>query len=699
MRWLYMLKVDTSIMNFKSELKVDFETFKKHTDTPIFHRIKFDKTSIYLTKSTFFYLQTSKNDYGHYRIFSWDDWRAKAFLGFELGDDSPALGLVNLIGHFTPTKNDLTEIQYVSERGKAYYDSAKGELEGLIEVDQLRERKKIDSRTFMRMNEIIPTGKQGKAIYGEGNYIIDGAAGTGKSTTVLQKIKLLERHYSVSSEKVLVIVKNKSVIDDFEGLLKKIGITKLKFILADEFEQSLFKVSSDNIGSVINRTWDTASRIHEIIKILKVEQEFISSRNLSNLGGNDFLVLKYFDHDAELVNLFNEYKKLRSAFINLIEDNRKKISRAKNELSINLDNYKNLLIKQVLQKNNKDKKNSLLSKILNSSKPVGTLTLGDEAKIRDAIRIRKRELDKKVDKLLISLMEKEGVLIKDLEVCFNSVRVRVLSDEYSELHSSDNRESRLLNLQIRKLSGISPSLHTIIVDEAQDVSLSKIHLAWLMAENIILTGDELQKEASDGIGSWDNLGKLKEQFSKEGKLRIFALSHNFRQTFELGSFSFNFRQLVVGKPVVDIREEYFDNQKGFNKPQLSFIEQESDFIALVNDKIGIVNESFSDSFPVVIFYENEASLNRLKGILVKAGIRCGYDGDESGKVMFVDIRNIAGRSFPVVLMPLIRATNDSSIYIMISRAKYDLCIFTGKDKKINRHIENLLSDRVIVPYE
>ena len=69
------------------------------------------------------------------------------------------------------------------------------------------------------------------------------------------------------------------------------------------------------------------------------------------------------------------------------------------------------------------------------------------------------------------------------------------------------------------------------------------------------------------------------------------------------------------------------------------------------------------------------------------------------KVMFVNIDDISGRSFPVVMMPLINSTNENSIYIMISRAKYDLCMFTGKDKKINKQIMRILSEGIVVRYE
>jgi len=686
-------------MNFKPELKMDFETFRKHTDTPIFHRLKFDKTSIYLTKSTFYDLLTSKNDHGYYRIFSWDDWRAKPLLGFELGDASPALGLVNLIGHYTPTQNDLTEVQYVSESGKAYYETAKGELEGLKESERPRKRRKIDSRTFMRMGEIIPTGKQGKAIYGSGNYIIDGAAGTGKSTTVLQKIKLLEKHDGINPERILVLVKNKRVIKEFDELLKTIGISGFRIKLIEEFESSLFKANNTHINSIIESTWDTACHINNHLVILKKEEELISKRLLSNVDNNDITIVNAFEHDSELMNLLREYQKQRTAFLALRKNNNTQINEAEKERSVELDKFKNKLTSQVLQKKNKEKKRPLINRILKSSDEITTLTLGDEADIRDEVGKKKNKLDSEIDKLSKKLKENEENAIRKISIANDNIKKRVLSEEYSGLHSSDDKESRLLNLLFNKLAGVSASFHTIIVDEAQDVPLSKIHLAWLMAENTILTGDELQKEASDAIGSWNNLGRLESQFSKEGQKSIFTLSHNFRQTYELGNFSFNFRQLVLGKSITDIQDEYFENQKGFNRPQLALINQPSDFIGLVNDKIRLVDKTFSDAIPVVVFYENEASLNRLAGILGKATIQYGYDGDESNTVMFVDIRNIAGRSFPVVMMPLINASNENSIYIMISRAKYDLCIFTGKDKKINTHIDKLLSEKIVVHYE
>ena len=187
----------------RSELSTDLLTHQKHEDTPIFHRIKFDDTSIYLTKTTSYELMTSKNNLGHYRIFSWTDQRSKAFLGFELGQRSPALGAAKLIGMYKPDGSNLRDVKYSSEKGKMFYRNAQRALNG--EEDALGEdSNKIDAENFMKMAEIIPTGVQGKAIYGEGNYIIDGPAGTENLQPFYKKsscficMKILIQRKSVS---------------------------------------------------------------------------------------------------------------------------------------------------------------------------------------------------------------------------------------------------------------------------------------------------------------------------------------------------------------------------------------------------------------------------------------------------------------------------------------------------------------------
>ena len=108
--------------DWNEELRADLSTYLENIERPIIHRLKFDQTSIYLTQAEFYDVNVSTNEMGHYRIFSWTDWRAKGLLGYELGEESPNLGVANLIGRYLPHEEDLTDVQYASSNGKAYFE-------------------------------------------------------------------------------------------------------------------------------------------------------------------------------------------------------------------------------------------------------------------------------------------------------------------------------------------------------------------------------------------------------------------------------------------------------------------------------------------------------------------------------------------------------------------------------------------------
>ena len=278
----------------KQELEHDYLIHSKHRkDAPVFHRIKFNKTSIFLTQTSYTTLTTGTSVQGHYRVFQWTDFRAKAFLGFELGQTSPALGDATLIGSFKPEGDDLTEVKYHSFAGKAYFESAIRELDSqrssyppiVTEAEDSPkekqssgapkvQKKRIDASNFMKMKEIIPTGAQGKAIYGEGNYIIDGAAGTGKSTTVLQKIKLLQLHENITSERICIIVKNQQVVQSFKGLLGSLNILGVKLYSQSDFVSSYY-------GNGFKVTSTTLENTHAAVK--QYIANFESGTNLNKL--------------------------------------------------------------------------------------------------------------------------------------------------------------------------------------------------------------------------------------------------------------------------------------------------------------------------------------------------------------------------------------------------------------------------------
>src|SRR6056297_2677095 len=165
-------------MDSKKDIKDDLKTYCDNKQTPIFHRLKFADVSFYLTKSYFHnVVATGSNGHGYYRIFSWDDWRSKELLGLELGEDNRVHGPVKLVGRFTPADDDLENCQYHSLDGRSFYQSAQTAVGGKKQKNK-DSIARGDEWSEFRMGEIIPTGVQGKAIYGDGDYISDGPAGT-----------------------------------------------------------------------------------------------------------------------------------------------------------------------------------------------------------------------------------------------------------------------------------------------------------------------------------------------------------------------------------------------------------------------------------------------------------------------------------------------------------------------------------------
>ncbi|MEH6550101.1 MAG: UvrD-helicase domain-containing protein [Pseudomonadales bacterium] len=682
-------------MNLKSDLEMDFETFKNHPDTPIFHRIRFDSTSIYLTKSYFYKLTLSSNDHGHYRVFSWDDVRAKQFLTFELGDESPALGGADLIGRYSPTDDDLTNVQYDSLLGKGYFKSARQELEQGFKSSEYSKNKKIDSTEFMRMNEIIPTGAQGKAIYGEGNYIIDGPAGTGKSTTVLQKIKLLQKNGNVNPNKICILVKNEMVVSEFQRLLNTIGIVSLRIATTRDFISDNFLVGAgvgDRLISVRDASVDTCWCFNKIV----AEASSISRNRITHIGDSDSEFLRVIDDHSRTIRKFKSYVRKRDRVVTLVSGHRKEIQDKKLEMDKESQDKADSIAMRIRRKRDESERlrgtNHLVSK-----EDDRDLTLGEEVEIRDEVNKVRLKKEKEIDKLKKEYVVRHANASDGLVEMLEKIKSSLLSISFSK--TMVEGESELSLIYNNKLMGNSTPFHTVIVDEAQDVSLADIELTWLLSKNVILTGDEMQAEHEYGIGRWQNLFYLAKEFSKDDELDIFTLKHNFRQTYELGNCSFNFRQLAMDRNFVDLKGEYFENQIGFRKPNLVYIEKELDFIGLVNEKIELIDGAFTDSIPVTIFYENGKVLKKLSGLLDKEKISYSVDENEDQRVMFVALENIAGRSFPVVLAPLANSTEKNTIYIMLSRAKYDLSLFTGPKHILDKNIEILLDRNVILSAE
>jgi len=208
-------------LDFEKELEYDYNKYLNFSIN-IHRRLTFKNSEEY------FYVTTDSINRENYQFgkdyllsyWGTDKGRVEALLKFEIGDESPANGELICYGDFEPSGEDLKNIRYKCIHGKHEFKSAKYTLENCGETDT---EELINIDKFFRLKfKLADIGEQSKALFDMNNSIIDGSAGTGKSTIALQKLKYLEFNKKVPQEKMRIIVKNKQVISHFKGSCRKV---------------------------------------------------------------------------------------------------------------------------------------------------------------------------------------------------------------------------------------------------------------------------------------------------------------------------------------------------------------------------------------------------------------------------------------------------------------------------------------------
>lgn len=644
------------------DLAHDLETHQAQQATPILHRIKFDSTSVYLTKSYFHQLRTSKNGFGHYRIFSWADVRARAFLQFDVGTQSPALGSAQLIGRYRPDGDNLLDVQYQTRTGKFYFQDAQRELTG--SSASVTSMVKIDPGAFMRLKEVIPTGAQGRAIYGAGSIIIDGPAGTGKTTTILQRVKILINQGTLPSD-ILLLAKSPQAAKSFVGLLKDIDVTGVVALPIGNFVSAIYKSDRTPSLQALQRIAEKAIYWHRYFLDATDERQI-------SVNGLDPSFSKVTEIAPQLAKPYTAFVQSCRKLVQMKSDNSKlKASRRKAARA------------EVLQ---------LRARLEATAKrdKRGNVLLGVQSKINDKVSAKEQALSVQMEHEFDALKARERLAHDRITGLRRTLENIFYSDATIGALAKGKTETKILPLFLQKLARRF-RYTSVIIDEAQDVNEVDIELANLLGRDLVLSGDELQRETADGIGSWANLAMIHEAFTTPKQPAIFKLARNFRQTFELGACSYNYRELVLGRSIIQLDEEYFENEKGFFRPRVAYIESSATFLSTVRNCLKHIKDNYATRFPLVIFFENETSLSRMQTAVSKKGLTSSVDyaADHPQDIVFISLKNIAGREFPVVLSPLSSKYSGSLTYIILSRAQFHLTLMVRKGEQLDEKFKRL----------
>ena len=568
---------------------------------------------------------------------------------------------------------------------------------------ELKRRKKlIDVQKPFRLEfksaDII--GEQYKVLNDTNSVIIDGSAGTGKSTIALQKLKYLELNKKVPQEKMLVIVKNKQVISHFRTLLedKELLLNDVELKEVSSFLSSIYP----NLGDI------TKDYLMEINKkssqIRKNIEKSIKELNLENLT----------NHLAILFNDINSEIFIKS-IIKIIDDNKRLIEKITKDISLYNSDIKEKLDILIYKKEKIEQKNKRYEKALNSlsNREVDTLSIeilkeiadiSTNKKIQALYWIKKYILDlknleknkdnyEKLEEKLYKSFKKNKNEIDNFKnilqnICFTE---QFILDNYLMNFTNIEKDLILNYIFSKKEKG----LDTIIVDEAQDYTLVELELLRFQANRIILTGDILQNIKDNEIREWTDILNIDDVYQAEDRngeerLNIFTLKHNYRQTYQLSNASYNLRQLILKRELENIEKEYWVSEKEFNgKPySLPLIIFNQNIELYINKKIEYIKNTFTSQIPIVLVYktneEKESYQQELKDY------RLSYDTEkiENIDVILIDILEAKGKQFPVVVSSL-DGLSDREIYLIMTRGQFEVEFLSSKQEVDNNYLKIL----------
>jgi len=779
---VYKNKYDELKGGIKNQEKVDalgIDDMETWLQAGIFcRRLKFRKTqeNFYITTASI------SRGYGYYHDYKfgkdyiipyWGDQnqRAKALMKFDIGHESPANGKLDLVGDFTPFENNLLDVKYQTILGKEYIKNAKKFINGDESNDNLE--KKIDISNFFRLKfELASQGIQAKALYDTKNLVIDGSAGTGKSTIAIQKLKYFHENNSVSQDKQLIIVGNTQLKVHFLTLLKdkninlpniqiKTLLEAFKSIEVDSIEDinKEAKNIERNLNNLIEKRDKKSLHNHYIYlfnfigldffkkKLLELIDDLDNDRNLNEINKlkDDIKSIEFSkeNYEKDIKSYINDIEQEKVKLLekskdkNIIEENNLEIKLIDEELSKysnKIKNYANKIknnksrieklegkhYKKIL--NNLDKYNilafdiidDLLVKLQNTVNAENIKVLkwllayekfldDKENKVKriDELKnLKKQEKDSRkiqeieslIDNITIELEKKYKNANKSYFDKFNNVMKKVyFSRQYLENTGLINNDLIYKILNIDK-----KDFDTIIVDEAQDFSKYELELIRLHTKRIILTGDVLQNiHTGRGLSSWNEILNINLFNTNDGKLNKYSLKHNFRQTYQLANASYNYRQLLLNEKIEDIGFDYYENEKIFDgqeyaKPTLSLLETDLKIMEFIEHKFAHIQKFYTERFPIIVVYKDEEEKSFYINIFQDYAV--SEDKREIKEdIILLSLNNIKGNEFPVVMANLSSFT-EKELYLIMTRAQFELEFFIKRYKKFNPILYQLINN-------
>lgn len=550
-------------------------------------------------------------------------------------------------------RSPIADLYYSGTEGNVYYKAPKGIIdgelslkrkflfndgmiedifdEGINEIIINHNDENGDSLTdeFLRINlekssgtklkDIVATiqKEQNEIIRWTKNspIIVQGAAGSGKTTVALHRLAYLLYRYkdSIAGENILVLAPNSLFLDYISDVLPDLGVEGVNQSTVESF-----------MMKIIGGRYKTSTKDDKLLKIQKADEQL---RNLlmeeSRFKGS----LKYKD----MIDTFLRVLEIKDSKVEDIKIDSWVLFRKDEIQRLFLEDMKSLCI---------DKRKEEIRKYL--SKKLKTSISGVCGKIdiyyEMAVRRCKKEMEdcddrrKKLIQIYDERDEKKQYVIKNaksiLEKYFSDWMNKDTKDLYRRFIELDNDYHELvideherdlwndikkntlevldsgciddddcaamayIKLKVNGIPKMKEIKHTVI-DEAQDYSPFQLYVISMMTSNKSMTivGDIGQGiYYYRGINSWENL--IREVFDDSCTYK--TLSQSYRSTIEILEES----NKVLRKQNLSIKPTKPVLRHG-NKPEVLKIDTDAEFIDKVNDIADLIINDKRNTIAIV----------------------------------------------------------------------------------------------------
>lgn len=393
----------------------------------------------------------------------------------------------------------IASIYYDSSLGRASYEAPEGTITGDltlkrqydIENGELLDFRDVDlvsndeilapylsSSADNRLKNIVASiQSEQNAIIRERinkNLIIQGVAGSGKTTVALHRVAYLVYNYinDIMPEQYMVIGPNKFFVNYISGVLPDLDVANVSQLTYDEVVSKALNEKFNFVSSEIKLSEDTEDML-QVYKKQKGKMDFkeaiekFAKEYIDNIfGGSDLEVDGYVIVKGAVIN--GIYEQVKNDFL------------YKNNLNKQIDRV-SLLVSKYIEDNFSSINNSLWNQYMSKSKSISDSNKKEEMKKHNNA---KSQLEKKCKSTLKKYFKKSDPKIIPLYIEFLNNIKKYLDFNVDNMDSIINNDIAKLKAKKVEFEDLAPLLYLkasiknikeyeglrhVVIDEAQDL--------------------------------------------------------------------------------------------------------------------------------------------------------------------------------------------------------------------------------------